>query len=242
MAENQAENRRPLKTRSHKWANKLAKYLAGKSITPNQISLSSMGFAGVAMMGAIFWNMVGVTFVQVFFLLLIIVGVQGRLLCNLIDGMVAIEGGKKTPAGELYNDIPDRISDAVIFIGLGAGLASTMPFALVLGLCAALVAVLTAYIRALGVSMGTPAYFCGPMAKQHRMALVTGGTVVTIASVIYGASYSPWFFYLVLLIVIFGSGYTCFNRIMKIKIFLEEQARQKSVEPSVATEVADAHK
>jgi len=40
-------------------------------------------------------------------------------VCNLLDGMVAIEGGLKTPAGELFNDVPDRISDPLILVGAG---------------------------------------------------------------------------------------------------------------------------
>ena len=31
----------------------------------------------------------------------------------------------------------------------------------------------TAYIRAIGKAAGRPSYFCGPGAKQHRMAIVT---------------------------------------------------------------------
>lgn len=40
--------------------------------------------------------------------------IQCRLLCNLFDGMVAVEGGKSTPSGELFNDIPDRVADPLI--------------------------------------------------------------------------------------------------------------------------------
>jgi len=40
-------------------------------------------------------------------------------------------------------------------------------------LLAAALAILTAYVRVLGVSVGTPQYYLGPMAKQHRMAALT---------------------------------------------------------------------
>jgi phosphatidylglycerophosphate synthase len=43
----------------------------------------------------------------------------------------------------------------------------------VLGLAAALAAMATAYVRAVGKAAGAPSDFRGPMAKQHRMALVT---------------------------------------------------------------------
>lgn len=44
---------------------------------------------------------------------------QSRLLCNLFDGMVAIEGGKKSANGDLYNDMPDRFADALFIIPVG---------------------------------------------------------------------------------------------------------------------------
>jgi hypothetical protein len=37
-------------------------------------------------------------------LLIGIAGMQLRLLCNLLDGMVAIEGGMKGKAGDLFNE------------------------------------------------------------------------------------------------------------------------------------------
>jgi len=54
-------------------------------------------------------------------LLLAVAGIQGRLLCNMLDGMVAIEGGRQTKSGEIFNDLPDRVADAVIFVCAGYG-------------------------------------------------------------------------------------------------------------------------
>ena len=45
--------------------------------------------------------------------------VQLRLLCNLLDGMVAIEGGKQSPTGMLYNEFPDRVADSLFLVALG---------------------------------------------------------------------------------------------------------------------------
>lgn len=95
--------------------------------------------------------------------------IQLRLLCNLIDGMVAIEGGRQTRVGVLYNELPDRVSDAATLIGAGYAVMSEP----VLGWLAALLAVMTAYIRAVGKAEGTGNDFCGPMAKPHRMAVMT---------------------------------------------------------------------
>jgi phosphatidylglycerophosphate synthase len=96
--------------------------------------------------------------------------------------MVAIEGGFKTKSGEIFNELPDRFADAFIFIGAGysdVG-APLMPW---VGWAAAVLAVLTAYVRALGASAGASQQFCGPMAKQHRMAVMT---LACLASAILG--------------------------------------------------------
>ena len=42
-------------------------------------------------------------------------------------------------------------------------------------------AVMTAYARVLGRSLGSGIYFIGPMAKQHRMATLSGACVIATA-------------------------------------------------------------
>jgi phosphatidylglycerophosphate synthase len=95
-----------------------------------------------------------------------------RMLCNLFDGMVAIEGGFRTKSGEVYNELPDRFSDALILAGAGYSFPD-FPWLSAVGWCAAVLAVLTAYVRALGASAGAQQYFLGPMAKPQRMAVMT---------------------------------------------------------------------
>lgn len=95
--------------------------------------------------------------------------IQLRLVCNLLDGMVAVEGGKRSPVGELYNEAPDRLSDVATLAGAGYAAGATP----VWGWAAACTAVWIAYVRALAKTAGAPNDFCGPMAKQHRMALMT---------------------------------------------------------------------
>jgi phosphatidylglycerophosphate synthase len=168
-------NRRPLQSRNTKLAKKITGILAARHITPNQISAASV--AAALMAGAAFWAM-SVSAHAVLtgaLLLLAAVGCQLRLVCNLFDGLVAVEGGKGAPDGPFWNEFPDRIADIVIFAGLGLGLGSPA-----LGFAAATMAVLTAYTRELGVSIGLPANFSGPMAKQHRMALITGAAVLAV--------------------------------------------------------------
>jgi phosphatidylglycerophosphate synthase len=99
---------------------------------------------------------------------------QLRLLCNLFDGMVAVEGGKGEADGPFWNEFPDRVADVFIFVGAGYGIGAPA-----LGFAAAAFAVLTAYVRELGRANGAPSDFSGPMAKQHRMATITLAAVLS---------------------------------------------------------------
>jgi phosphatidylglycerophosphate synthase len=96
-------------------------------------------------------------------------GAQLRLTANMLDGMVAMASGRSSKVGELYNEVPDRISDAAVFIGAGFAWRGNIA----LGYVATILAVFTAYVRAAGKIAGAPNEFCGPMAKQHRMFVIT---------------------------------------------------------------------
>ena len=100
-------------------------------------------------------------------------GIQLRLLCNLIDGMVAVEGGRRSPVGALYNEVPDRIADSLFLVALGYAVGLGW-----LGWFAALAAAVTAYIRVLGGTLGLAQDFRGPQAKPHRMAVMTVGCLL----------------------------------------------------------------
>ncbi len=177
-------NRRPLKSRNTKWAAAIARSLARAGVRPNQISILSIAFAAAA--GACFFFAAEAEkFTRVLLLLGAASGIQCRLLCNLFDGMVAIEGGLRSKAGEIYNELPDRFADALILIG--AGYFSTWGnFSHELGWVAALLAVITAYTRALGGVAGAGQQFCGPMAKPHRMATMTVASLLSIGEVFLG--------------------------------------------------------
>src|SRR6476659_3847551 len=90
--------RRPLKTRQAAWANRLAQLLVRWHASPNVISVTSIFFAlgaGAALYFAAEFSAGEHTLL----LVLAMAGIQGRLLCNMLDGMVAIEGGRKTKSG-----------------------------------------------------------------------------------------------------------------------------------------------
>ena len=162
-------NRRPIATRSSAWAQRLASALAKSSITPNQISMLSVLFAGIGA-ALLAWTPTPAG------LLLCAVCIQLRLVCNLIDGMVAVEGGKGSVFGRIYNEFPDRVTDSLLIIALGY--ACAMPW---LGWLGALLAVATAYIRVFGGSLGLAQDFRGPLAKAQRMAVLTVACVAGAA-------------------------------------------------------------
>lgn len=206
--------RRPLTSRNSAWAAACARACVKAGFSPNTISVASIFFAAAAC--AIFTASGVVTDWAVpFFLLLGALMVQGRLLCNLLDGMVAIEGGKKTKSGEIFNELPDRIADPIILIGAGY-CVNTTPW---LGWIAALLALLTAYVRALGVAAGASQQFCGPMAKPHRMATVTVAALV-LAVVFWMRRSTPVMSYALELICV-GCVVTIVRRTARIVAELE---------------------
>jgi phosphatidylglycerophosphate synthase len=165
-------DRRPIATRNAGWAQAAARRLAASSITPNQISIASMGAALLAG-GAFWWAGYVEPWASAALLILAAAFCQARLICNLLDGMVAMEGGKKEPSGPFWNEFPDRVADILILGGAGLGLGAPA-----LGFAAAAIAVFTAYVRELGRAVGAPSDFSGPMAKPHRMAVMTGGALL----------------------------------------------------------------
>jgi phosphatidylglycerophosphate synthase len=170
----QDSDRRPLASRDTGWARAIARRLSASGITPNRISMASMAMASVA--GFAFWLAGSVAAgPRTALLLTAALFCQLRLLCNLFDGMVAIEGGKQAADGPFWNEFPDRIADILIFAGVGYGIGAPA-----LGWAAAAFAVLTAYTRELGRNCGLPADFSGPMAKQHRMATITAAALVSL--------------------------------------------------------------
>lgn len=196
------ENRRPIKTRSAGWAKRFTDELVKRDISPNQISVISMLFALFGAVTLYIDNGVAGS-------ILCIVGIQLRLLCNLFDGMVAIEGGKQSAVGSLYNEFPDRVADSLLIVGLGFAIGQSD-----LGWFAALAAALTAYVRVFGGSLGLTQSFMGPMAKQHRMAVMTVALLLNVFETLYYATHHALL--IALVIIALGSVATCVTRTLAI--------------------------
>ena len=173
-------SRRPIAARNTAWAARVAARLAAAGVTPNAISIAAIGFSAAAG-AALLATRRTTPGIDLVLYVVAILGIQARLLCNLFDGMVAVEGGRKSRSGEVFNDLPDRIADPLVLVC--AGYAAGGAWGVALGWFAALLAVMTAYVRVLGRSLGTKIYFIGPMAKQHRMATLTAACLfATIAT------------------------------------------------------------
>lgn len=159
-------HRRPIAARNLAVTGAIAAWLIRRRTSPDAISAAGMLAALVA--GLAFAATVHVEAGAGALWVAGAVLVQLRLLANLFDGMVAVGRGIASPLGELWNEVPDRVSDTAVLVGLGVAGGSWA-----WGLAAALAAMATAYVRAVGRAVGGPSDFRGPMAKQQRMAIAT---------------------------------------------------------------------
>ncbi len=161
-----APDRRPIAARSLRPVVAMAGWLVARRASPDAISLAGMAAAVLAGLAFALTREASQAGWALWILGAVLV--QARLMANLLDGMVAIGRGVASPLGELFNEVPDRVSDTAVLVGVGWAAGSVA-----LGLAAALAAMATAYVRAVGKGLGLGSDFSGPMAKQQRMALVT---------------------------------------------------------------------
>lgn len=211
--------RRELKSRNTAWAQALARRACASGITPNAISVFSIVFAALAMTFYLIAPELPYAGTALAWLAAALC-IQGRLLCNLLDGMVAVEGGKASRIGPIYNEAPDRLADVLILVG--AGYSSAVPPGVIklfdvlpLGWSCAVLALGTAYLRVLQGSLTGKQSFIGPMAKQHRMAVLTAGTLLAIVEGGFHSGES-WSLKLSLTAIFFGAILTCSRRLTLI--------------------------
>jgi phosphatidylglycerophosphate synthase len=157
--------RRPIAGGFRGTAHGAVRFCVAHGIHADSISYASIGAAALA--GLCFWRAGD----SVWLLLVAPLFCYVRLWLNMLDGMVALASGHASPRGEILNDLPDRISDVLIFVGVAhSGLVS--PFS---GYWAAIFALLTAYVGTLGQAVGVQREFSGPMSKPWRMAVLHAG-------------------------------------------------------------------
>lgn len=220
----QPTDRRPIRARSTSWAAAISAWLVRAGISPNAISMAGMGAALLA--GLLLVLTAGAEGAAARFLWLVaVLLVQTRLLCNLFDGMVAVASDRASPVGELYNEVPDRVADAAVLIGLGYA-AGGVP---ALGYTAACVALFVAYTRAMAKASGAPNDFCGPLAKPQRMFVVTiTGVYMALAPATWHLAWGPdgaWGIASIALAVIaFGGAVTAMRRLSRAARSLRKAA------------------
>jgi phosphatidylglycerophosphate synthase len=207
--------RRPLKARAIPVWKRLAMKLRDLGVTPNMVSvgglLAGLG-VGVALAmtsqaqspgeARLCW---GAAILAMFL----------RGAGNILDGVLAVECGRSTPVGHLYNEVPDRLSDVAMLVGAGYA-AGGDP---ILGWMAAAVALFVAYVRVQVDVAGARQSFIGPMAKPMRVAVVAAAALVHLVAgdrswLRWGAAENSGPLSAALLLVIVGGGITAIRRLL----------------------------
>lgn len=216
-------DRRPLKLREIGWIRALAGRLAQAGVSPNTISI--VGMIAPLLAGLLWAFTAGEPAFERIYWLCGVALACVRILTNNLDGLVAVEWGKATPVGPLYNEAPDRIADSALLIGAGYAHGGSVE----LGYLAAWMALFVSYVRILDRLAGAPSDFSGPMDKKGRTL------VLLIASVYMGVMPSAFYFSwgpgkrwgmmaAALLIVVVGGGYTAGKRLRRAAAHLRAQA------------------
>jgi len=170
MAQYEPTSRRPIGEGFRATARFATMLCVRLNIHPDAISYASIVAAALA--AFCFWKSGGhpwLLFVAPLFCYL-------RLWFNMLDGMVALASGKASCRGEILNDLPDRVSDVLIFTGV-AHSGWMNPF---IGYWAAILALLTAYVGMFGQAVGVQREFSGMMSKPWRMVTLHIGAWLTL--------------------------------------------------------------
>jgi phosphatidylglycerophosphate synthase len=145
-----------------------------------------------------------------------------RLWLNMFDGMVALAAGKASKKGEIINDLPDRISDVLIFLGIAhSGWCRPFPAYWV-----AIASLLVAYVGLFGQAVGVQREFSGVMAKPWRIVALSISVLATMVLVLTDRPY--WLGHYVILdftnyAILIGCAQTIIVRLSRIFRALEAQ-------------------
>jgi len=164
-------SRRPISDLFRRTASWPVRWSLRLGVPPNLISYSSILAAGTA--GLCFWQ----ASTRPWLLIPAVACIYLRLWLNMLDGMVALAGGTATATGEIVNELPDRVSDVIIFTGVAhSGLCHPLS-----GYWAAIGALMAAYAGTLGQAVGAQRQFGGLMSKPWRMVALSAGALITLA-------------------------------------------------------------
>jgi phosphatidylglycerophosphate synthase len=169
MALYEPTSRRPISESFRATARAATALCVRLHIHPDTISYASVAAAAIA--AICFWK----SGTRPWLLVIAPLFCYLRLWFNMLDGMVALASGKASWRGEILNDLPDRISDVLIFAGV-AHSGWMNPF---LGYWAAIAALLTAYVGMFGQAVGVQREYSGVMSKPWRMVTLHLGAWAT---------------------------------------------------------------
>lgn len=103
-----------------------------------------------------------------------VLGITLAGLGDLLDGAVARGAGQTSPRGAFFDSVADRVSDAVILVGVAWHLSATSPRLPVLAFGVAACSMLISYERAKAESLGISARG-GLMERAERFVLLAAG-------------------------------------------------------------------
>lgn len=170
MADYEPTSRRPIADLFRLTAHGSVRLCVRLGIHPDAVSYASVVASAGA--GICFWQAKAMPVLLIAAVLLCYL----RLWANMLDGMVALASGKASLRGELLNDLPDRISDVIIFVGVAhSGLCHPLT-----GYWVAIFALLAAYVGTFGQALGVQREFSGIMTKPWRMVALHVGAWITL--------------------------------------------------------------
>jgi len=211
MADYQPTSRRPIANIFRRTADAATRFCVQNGIHPNTISYSSIVAALIA--AICFWE----SGENRWLLILAPLFCYLRLWFNMLDGMVAVAANQASRRGEILNDLPDRISDVIIFVGVAhSGWMEPL-----WGYWAAIFAVLTAYVGLFGQALGVQREFGGIMSKPWRMVALHIGAWLTFLLQRQPERFS--ILDLTCLIVIVGCVQTIVVRLKRITAALQDK-------------------
>ena len=219
MTDYKPSSRRPIADLFRRTAQGTVRLCVRQGVHPDAVSYLSIVAAGAA--AVCFWQAGR----QPWLLIPAVGCCYLRLWLNMLDGMVALASGKASLRGELLNELPDRISDVLIFAGTAH---STLCHPLS-GYWAAIFALLVAYVGMFGQALGVQREFSGLMTKPWRMVALHLGAWITLGCLWWGGGRIQYGGLTVLdwtcLAIVAGGVQTMWVRIARILRGSERRAR-----------------
>ncbi|WP_051687451.1 CDP-alcohol phosphatidyltransferase family protein [Curtobacterium sp. S6] len=232
-------DRRAIPQRTTGWAARTADLLHSTGLTPNQVSVGSVIFAAIGALALVLSGTVEHDGARSVWLIMTVVCIPLRLLLNMLDGMLAVEKGMHSPTGDLFNEVPDRVADVLLLAAAGyatRGLWAVdagLDWGLFFGWSAAVLALMTAYMRTLGAANGVGNFFQGPMAKPRRMWVLVVACLLSLFEPLFGMR--GLFLALALVLIAVGAAVTVGMRWWFVSRALERKAAPDAAASSSRT-------